>query len=107
VKLTWPVERPALRIAWPTRYQWPPARNWVEPILTGMFANGVEVDRRPIPQPYERIVVLEAGVGGRTSGPIVIDYSDDLVVNAGAAAEAAILFQDAAYGLRVTRTRTS
>jgi Glycosyl transferases group 1 len=92
VKLTWPVERRALRIAWPTSYEWPPARNWVEPILTGILANGVEVERRSIPQPHEGIVVLEA-TAGRVASPIVIDYSDRLVVSAGAGAEAAIYFK--------------
>ena len=74
---SWPVapellER--LRIQWPTRYQWPQASIWVVNLLAGLRKH-VRVEPAEIPQPYERIVLVQFLSDGRTHD-VVIDYSD-------------------------------
>ena len=94
MKTSWPLDRDVLgrlTIGWPTEYKWHPGTHfWVEPILNGMLSHGVRVERRPVPQPYPDIVMIEVDAG---RGPrlVAIDYGDHVDVNA-EAAEASVAY---------------
>lgn len=92
---TWPVDRSRLRrlrIGWPAEYEWAPAGNWVGTILAGLRANGARIERRPIPQPYPTVVVIEVAAGTATHR-VVLDYADRPDVNAEAARDSLVYFK--------------
>lgn len=75
--LTWPLDPEALaalKIHWPTAYQWPTAAVWMDSLLPGL-KKFVKIEPREIPQPYKGIVLIEASLNGETH-EVAIDYSD-------------------------------
>jgi hypothetical protein len=66
-------------IHWPTEYQHINAASFVRPVREGL-RKLTTVERRPIPQPYEGIVVF--GVGYRDlTFPVALDYYDYSFIN--------------------------
>lgn len=61
-------------VRWPTEYQWSEAHHWVRHLLAGM-RRLVRVERQPVDQPYEGLVMIEMVVGDQ-SIKIAIDYGD-------------------------------
>lgn len=92
-----PADAGHLVVRWPTEYQWSEAHHWVRHLLSGM-QRLVRVERHPIAQAYEGLVMIELAVEGesRKGRPhkIAIDYSDYMDrVERAALDEAALYFK--------------
>jgi hypothetical protein len=78
-------------IRWPSNYQWPAARFWVETILAG-FRSRARVDFRELSQPYRGTVIFQFVINGK-SHDVAIDYSDYAEVNRESAARCSLYFK--------------
>ena len=78
-------------IRWPATYQWPTARIWVEPLLSG-FKSRARIEFVDLPQPYRGTVIFQFAVNGE-SHDIAIDYSDYAEVNQESAARCDVYFK--------------
>ncbi|MDQ6818392.1 MAG: hypothetical protein M3018_13445 [Actinomycetota bacterium] len=75
--LTWPVSdqaRENLVVRWPSRYGWPNAGGWIDPIKRGIGSH-VRIEYAEIPQPVGNVVAFEAVDQGRKHS-VLIDYDD-------------------------------
>jgi hypothetical protein len=91
---TWPLdpgELERVRIFWPTKYQWPPSRSWVEPILHG-FRKYVKIEPADIPQIFGGIVLIQMRIRGALHH-VAIDYSDYQDVNEECARRCSLYFK--------------
>ena len=66
-------------VRWPVTYQWPTAKLWVEPLLSG-FRKRTRVEFAELPQPYRGTVIFQFVMGGKAHD-IAVDYSDYPEVN--------------------------
>lgn len=74
---SWPLDPADTRrlvVRWPSEYQWNEAHHWVRHLLSGM-RRLVPIERHPIAQPYEGLVMIELVVDGQPR-KIAIDYGD-------------------------------
>ena len=78
-------------ILWPTKYEWPDARNWMEGLITG-FKKFVAVDGAPIEQKFPGIVMFQILIGGKSHN-ITIDYFDLSTINEACAKDSAVYFK--------------
>jgi hypothetical protein len=92
---TWPLNADNARdllVRWPVEYQWSEAHHWVRHLLSGM-RRLVRVERVPIAQPYEGLVMIEVVVAGQPR-KIAIDYGDYMDrIERSALDEAALYFK--------------
>ena len=74
---TWPTAqdvRGRLRVRWPARYEWEPARKWVDGLRASLAAR-LALVRTEIAQPYEGVVLVEVELDG-VWHEVAIDYFD-------------------------------
>jgi len=90
----WRVEPEELRevsIRWPSAYQWPTARLWVDTLLYGLRKR-VRVEFDALPQPYRGTVLFQFVSRGKAHD-VAVDYSDYAEVNEESAARCAAYFK--------------
>jgi glycosyltransferase involved in cell wall biosynthesis len=81
-----------LSIRWPGKYEWDPARDWVNILLQG-FREHVKVEIvDDIPQPYLGTVVYQAILDGRVHD-IAIGYSDYMPIDEDCANQCSLYFK--------------
>jgi hypothetical protein len=78
-------------IEWPTTYQWPDARIWVDTLLAG-FKKRVHVKFAPIAQPYRGVVNFRF-IRREKANEVIVDYSDYPEINEEAAARCPVYFK--------------
>jgi hypothetical protein len=78
-------------IRWPSTYQWPTARIWVDPLLY-CFKNRARVEFAEVPQHYRGTVLFQFVIAGKSHN-VAIDYSDYAEVNHESAASCAVYFK--------------
>jgi hypothetical protein len=94
VSQRWQIDREELAdvvIRWPSTYQWPAARLWVESLLYG-FKSRARVEFVELPQPYRGTVIFQFVVRGK-SHDVAIDYSDYADVNPKSVDRCALYFK--------------
>lgn len=90
----WRVEPEELRdvtVRWPSAYQWPTARLWVDTLLYGLRKR-VSVELAPLAQPYRGTVLFQFVARGRAHD-VAVDYSDYPEVNEESAARCPVYFK--------------
>ena len=78
-------------IRWPSSYQWPTARLWVDTLLYG-FKSRARVEFAELSQPYRGTVIFQFVVDGHTH-EVAIDYSDYAEINQESVARCALYFK--------------
>ncbi|MGH7560650.1 MAG: glycosyltransferase [Gemmatimonadales bacterium] len=96
VTLTWPVDRAALetvRIRWPNRrsYAWAPRAIWGDQ-LRDALRRFVRVDEVDLPQPFDRVILVELTRDGRR-WPVAVETSDYAPLNEDAYRAVALHFK--------------
>jgi hypothetical protein len=86
-----PEELKEVSIRWPSVYQWPTARLWVETLLYGLKKR-VRVEPAPLQQPYRGTVIFQFVLRGRAHD-VALDYSDYPEINEESARRAAVYFK--------------
>lgn len=69
-----PEELEDVTIRWPSRYEWPPMRIWVEGLLYG-FRERAKVELADIAQGYRGTMLFQFVVGGKAHD-VAVDFSD-------------------------------
>jgi len=90
----WQIETEELAdvvIRWPSTYQWPTARLWVDSLLYG-FKSRTRVEFAQLAQPYRGTVIFQFVVHGK-SHEVAIDYSDYADVNPESVDRCALYFK--------------
>ena len=82
----------SIRIGWPKEYDWVSAHFWGDQLRSGFELDGVRVELRDIPQPYERCIFFEVEVEG-DSQMVTFDYNDFFHVAEEAAALSLLYFK--------------
>lgn len=86
-----PEELEGVTVRWPTEYQWPTARLWVETLFYGLRRR-VRVEPAPLAQPYRGTVLFQFVRGGRAHD-VALDYSDYPDINEESAARCRVYFK--------------
>ncbi|HEX8845393.1 MAG TPA: glycosyltransferase [Pyrinomonadaceae bacterium] len=86
-----PEELHGVTIRWPVKYQWEPARIWVDPLLYG-FRNVAQVEMAELEQPYRGTVLFQFVVRNRAHD-VAIDYSDYSDINEESARRCPVYFK--------------
>lgn len=74
---TWPLDpetAASLKIYWPQDGTWEQTARWTRPLLLG-FGSKVAVRTAPIPQPFERVLMIMAELSGKRHD-IALDFGD-------------------------------
>lgn len=81
-----------LVIRWPAKYEWDPARDWVNIVLQG-FREHVKVEIiTDIPQPYQGTVVYQVAINGKVHD-VAIGYSDYMPIDDQCAKQCSLYFK--------------
>ena len=94
VNREWEVSTDELKdvsVRWPSAYQWPTARLWVDSLLYGLRKR-VRVEFAPLAQPYRGTVIFQFVVRGKAHD-VAIDYSDYPEINEESAGRCAVYFK--------------
>ncbi len=86
-----PEELEDVVIRWPTTYEWPTARLWVEPILHGLKKRA-RVELAGLQQPFRGTVNFQFVLSGKPYD-IAIDYSDYPELNPQSVSQCALYFK--------------
>jgi hypothetical protein len=86
-----PEELKEVSIRWPSAYQWPTARLWVDTLFYGLKKR-VPFETVQLPQPFRGTVMFQLVRRGRVAD-IALDYSDYPEINEESARQAAVYFK--------------
>ena len=92
---TWaldPAQLKEVSIRWPKKYEWDPAKDWVDLLLYG-FRQYVKVEMvDDIPQPYKGTVVFQFVINGKKHD-VAIGYSDYMPIDEACASRCSLYFK--------------